>query len=160
LAVPVITIDSDNDERLADYRNVPDGELVERRGIFVAEGRYRKAIRTSMGAALLVPFARAEPWPDALRHLRDLGFASVALTPSADAAPLRDAVAQLAERQVAVVLGHEGDGLTREALEACEHHARIPMSGFDSLNVASAAAIALYELRRAGYSRPPRRTFK
>ena len=42
---------------------------------------YRKAIRTSMGAALQVPFARAEPWPAALTELRDLGFAVVAMTP-------------------------------------------------------------------------------
>jgi tRNA G18 (ribose-2'-O)-methylase SpoU len=210
LAVPVITIDDQDDERLADYRNIPDADLVERRGIFVAEGRlvvrrlleesplaarsvmvteaalgsigdtlaarpalpvyrvsqavmdgvagfnihrgclaigerpasvpwpevvarartilvlegignadnvggifrnaiafgvdavligpgcadplYRKAIRTSMGAALLVPFAKAAAWPDALHQLTTLGFLVIALTPSAEAAPLREAV--------------------------------------------------------------------
>ena len=113
-----------------------------------ADPLYRKAIRTSMGAALLVPFASAEPWPNALRQLQALGFVVVALTPSADARLLHDVAAQCADRPIAIVLGHEGEGLTTEALEACEHRARIPMAGCDSLNVASAAAIALYERRR------------
>ncbi len=107
---------------------------------------YRKAIRTSMGAALQVPFARAEPWPGAVRELRQLGFAVVAMTPSAGAQPLRKTVEAAAGRPVAIVLGHEGDGLTADALAACELQARIPMRGeVDSLNVATAAAIALYE---------------
>lgn len=106
---------------------------------------YRKAIRTSMGAALRVPFARAEPWPQVLHELRHEGLALVALTPSGDAPPLRDCVARLANRRVAIVLGHEGEGLTPAALDACEYRARIPMAGgVDSLNVATAAAIALY----------------
>ena len=51
---------------------------------------------------------------------------------------------------MALVLGHEGDGLTTEATAACTHLARIPMPGaVDSLNVAMAAGIALYELQRA-----------
>ena len=271
MAVPLIAIEAEDDERLADYRNIPDPDLVGRHGLFVAEGRlvvrrlleesrltprsvmvtgvalesiadalaarpelpvyrvtqtvmdgvagfnihrgclaigerpadapwtavvarartilvlerianadnvggifrnaiafgadavlrgpacadplYRKAIRTSMGAALLVPFASAEPWPDVLRQLQSLGFVVVALTPSADAPLLHEVAAQCADRPVAIVLGHEGEGLTAGALEACEHRARIPMrpgrtAAFDSLNVASAAAIALYELRR------------
>ena len=115
---------------------------------------YRKAIRTSMGAALRVPFARAEPWPEALHELRRMGFVLLALTPAADASPLRECTLRLrsgqvgvADRPVALVLGHEGDGLSDGALEACELRARIPMAaGFDSVNVASAAAIALYEI--------------
>jgi tRNA G18 (ribose-2'-O)-methylase SpoU len=48
---------------------------------------------------------------------------------------------------VALVLGHEGDGLSVAALDACDHRMRIPVaSGVDSINVAVAAAIALYEL--------------
>ena len=110
---------------------------------------YRKAIRTSMGAALQVPFARAEPWPGALTELRRLGFAVVAMTPSPGAPPLRQSVGAIAGRPIAIVLGHEGEGLTAEALAACEFQARIPMiREVDSLNVATAAAIALYEFRR------------
>jgi tRNA G18 (ribose-2'-O)-methylase SpoU len=112
---------------------------------------YRKAIRTSMGAALQVPFARAEPWPQVLRDLRGRGFAVIAMTPAPSASSLREVAAALAGRKVAVVLGHEGDGLTAAALAACELQARIPIEGdVDSLNVAAAAAIALYELYRAG----------
>ena len=44
---------------------------------------YRKAIRTSMGAALGVPFARLDDWPDALTLVREAGFTIAALTPRA-----------------------------------------------------------------------------
>jgi tRNA G18 (ribose-2'-O)-methylase SpoU len=110
---------------------------------------YRKAIRTSMGASLQVPFGRADPWPAALIDLRALGFAVIAMTPAPGARPLRDVADAVAGRPAAIVLGHEGDGLTSDALAACEFHARIPIgSGVDSLNVAAAAAIALYEFGR------------
>ena len=116
---------------------------------------YRKAIRTSMGAALQVPFARATPWPDALTELRRLGFAVIAMTPSEGAPPLREAVHASDGRPVAIVLGHEGDGLTTGALAACECQARIPIdSGVDSLNVATAAAIALYEFAGSASRNP------
>ena len=107
---------------------------------------YRKAIRTSMAAALAVPFAHIDPWPDGLRELRNQGMTVIGLSPCADALPIRD-VATLAHRRVAIVAGHEGDGLTREARAACATIARIPMAqGIDSLNVATAVAIALYQL--------------
>jgi tRNA G18 (ribose-2'-O)-methylase SpoU len=114
-----------------------------------ADPLYRKAIRTSMGAALQVPFARLDPWPDALVALRTAGFTLVGLTPAASAAPLSKVEAHLTEQRVAILLGHEGDGLTAEALAACTATARIPMhDGTDSVNVATAAALALYELQR------------
>jgi tRNA G18 (ribose-2'-O)-methylase SpoU len=47
---------------------------------------YRKAIRTSMGAALRVPFARADEWPAILSSVRAAGFTLVALTPAVEAA--------------------------------------------------------------------------
>lgn len=265
--MPVVRIDDPDDARIDDYRNVPDAELIERRGIFVAEGRlvvrrllestrlhtrsvmvtptahdalddvldrqpglpvyiapqalvdavigfnvhrgclaigerpaavdwrelasharrlvvlervgnadnvgaifrnaaafgvdavlldpscadplYRKAIRTSMGAALSLPFAYVSPWPAALRELRDSGILTLAMTPSADARALDECAAALRDRRVAVVVGHEGEGLTRGALDACDHRGRIPMApGVDSLNVATATAIALYEIAR------------
>ena len=110
---------------------------------------YRKAIRTSMGAALQVPFARMEPWPSALRALREQGCSLIALLPTAERT-LQDVVEGLSPAaQTAIVLGHEGDGLSPDALAACDLHARIPMAaGVDSLNVATACAIALYELTR------------
>ena len=110
---------------------------------------YRKAIRTSMGAALTVPFAEAEPLPDALSEAAHEGWVVMAMTPSPTALPLRPLVLAIADRPVVVVVGNEGEGLSDAALDACTHRARIPMmSHVDSLNVATAAAIALYELHQ------------
>jgi len=112
-----------------------------------ADPLYRKAIRTSMGAALTLPFAAVDPWPVALSELRREGWAVAALTPAADAMPIRDFASATRPQRVALVLGHEGEGLTDPALAACEYHVRIPIRpSVDSLNVATAAAIALYEL--------------
>ncbi|MNC93835.1 tRNA guanosine-2'-O-methyltransferase [compost metagenome] len=63
----------------------------------------------------------------------------------------------MAERErCALVLGHEGEGLSAAAMAACERRVRIPMTGFDSLNVATAAAIALYALGPADRCGPSR----
>lgn len=116
-----------------------------------ADPLYRKAIRTSMGAALVMPFGRVPSVPDVLDELREAGFATVAMTPSSSALPLPEVVDAAAARPVAIVLGHEGEGLTQGALEACEFHARIPVSSdVDSLNVATASAVALYEFNGDG----------
>ncbi|MPY77194.1 MAG: RNA methyltransferase [Actinophytocola sp.] len=107
---------------------------------------YRRSVRVSMGHVLRVPFATADEWPAALKTLRDNGFRVTALTPRRDAAPLRDVVPGEGER-IAVLLGAEGDGLTDAAIEASDVPVRIPMAeGVDSLNVATAGAIAFYEL--------------
>ena len=112
-----------------------------------ADPLYRKAIRTSMGAALLIPFARVPEWPQALSELAREGVAVVALTPSSTAPCVRTVAAELSGRRVALVLGHEGEGLTQAALDVCTHRARISIAaGVDSINVATAGAIALYEL--------------
>jgi tRNA G18 (ribose-2'-O)-methylase SpoU len=114
-----------------------------------ADPLYRKAIRTSMGAVLTVPFADADPWPATLKDLAADGWALAALTPAHDAMPLHDFSSATRPLRVAVVLGHEGDGLTDVALAACEYRVRIPIRpSVDSLNVATAAAIALYELNK------------
>lgn len=112
-----------------------------------ADPLYRKSIRTSMGAALTTAFAGMAPWPGALRELRTSGVALVALTPTTAAMRLREVFAAIGARPLALLVGHEGDGLTTEALELCEYRARIPITAaVDSLNVGTAAAIALYEL--------------
>jgi len=112
---------------------------------------YRKAIRTSMGAALKVPFASMTDWPGDLDALRATGFTRVALTPAPGADDLRGTVAQglSPASKIALLLGHEGTGLSEDALRAADIRVRIPMTAeVDSLNVATAAAIALYELSR------------
>jgi tRNA G18 (ribose-2'-O)-methylase SpoU len=114
-----------------------------------ADPLYRKAIRTSMAAALVVRFARVASAALALQELRAAGFATVALTPAVSAPSIGSIMDALAARPVVVALGHEGDGLTPAALDACEFLARIPISSsVDSLNVGAAAAIALYECSR------------
>ncbi len=106
---------------------------------------YRKAVRTSMAAALEVPFVFAAAWPDAVDTLRASGFSIVALTPDAQARPLDDVPP--ASSRVALLVGAEGDGLTRAALEAADMCARIPMTTrVDSLNVTTAASIAMYHV--------------
>jgi tRNA G18 (ribose-2'-O)-methylase SpoU len=116
-----------------------------------ADPLYRKAIRTSMGATLTMPFAAADPWPSTLTELTGQRWTVAALTPSSDALPLRDFVTIARSQRVALVLGHEGDGLTAAALTACNYRVRIPIhSSVDSLNVAMAATVALYELGQRG----------
>ncbi|MDP1821558.1 MAG: RNA methyltransferase [Acidimicrobiales bacterium] len=113
-----------------------------------ADPLYRRSTRVSLGHVLTVPFARVEPggWPGALDGLRRVGLVTVALTPSGDAEPLGRLVADPPER-VALLLGAEGQGLTDAALSAVDRRVRIPMaSGVDSVNVATASAIALSAL--------------
>ena len=123
-----------------------DTVLLERNCI---DPLYRKAIRTSMGAALTMPYAEAEPWPDVLRELGRDGWVVVGMTPSATALPVRPLALTISDRPVVVVVGSEGEGLSEAALDACTHRVRIPMTNnVDSLNVATAAAIALYDLHQ------------
>ncbi|OKH73090.1 rRNA methyltransferase [Mycobacterium sp. SWH-M1] len=118
-------------------------------GAGCADPLYRRAVRVSMGHALLVPFARAQSWPGGLNMLRDKGFRLVAMTPGAGAQRLADAFAGLAGDKVAILVGAEGPGLAEHTMRACDVRARIPMSrGTDSLNVATAAALAFYERDR------------
>lgn len=115
-----------------------------------ADPLYRRSVRVSMGTVLLVPFAPLTgAWPGSAELLRSKGFTVVALTPRADAVSLRQA--GLTGRRVAVLLGSEGPGLTDAALDAADLLVRIPMApGVDSLNVATAGAIAFAEIAAGG----------
>lgn len=106
----------------------------------------RRALRVSMGTGLKIPFAR--PGTDAIVTdlLRGHGYLSIALTPHHDAIPL-DRVAGDDSRKVAIMLGSERDGLSEDTMAGCDLRVRIPMHhGTDSLNVAAAAAVALWRL--------------
>ena len=105
-----------------------------------ADPLYRRSVRVSMGHVLRVPFATVPTL--------DLpGFTTVALTPHPPAVPL-STVDPRTER-VALLVGAEGPGLATETLAAADIQVRIPMqSGVDSLNVATAAAIALHHFTR------------
>ncbi|HWA66627.1 MAG TPA: RNA methyltransferase [Mycobacteriales bacterium] len=112
-----------------------------------ADPLYRRCVRVSMGAVFTVPYARATSWPDAIGGLRAAGFRTLALTPAPDAVDLGGVEFDPDDR-IAIVVGTEGEGLTRPAIEACEAAVQIPMAaGIDSLNVATAAGIAMWELR-------------
>jgi len=108
---------------------------------------YRRSVRVSVGAALTVPYTRLAPWPGGLEQLRAHGFALVALTPDPESEPLDDLARRPPDR-LAVVVGAEGPGLTDEVIAACDRSVHIPMApGVDSLNVATAAAIAFHRTR-------------
>lgn len=119
-------------------------------GAGCADPLYRRAVRVSMGHALLVPFARAPNWPAELKELRDNGFRLLAMTPDAGAELLATAVPAVGADKLAILVGAEGPGLTETAMRASDLRVRIPMArGTDSLNVATAAALAFYERARA-----------
>ncbi len=110
-----------------------------------ADPLYRRAVRVSMGHILTVPFSRLDPWPGGLDLLRRAGLAAVALTPGGG--ERIDSFAAPADRGVALLLGAEGPGLSDAALAAADFRVRVPMApGVDSLNVATAAAVALHRL--------------
>lgn len=109
---------------------------------------YRKAIRTSMGGTLCVPFAKAENLVDLLRGLRALGFAIWAFDPAEPAVDLGSPEAK-EPGPLALLFGTEGPGLTQAALAEADLRVRIPMEpGVDSLNVSAAAGIGLFSTRR------------
>ncbi|HEX2904141.1 MAG TPA: RNA methyltransferase [Jatrophihabitans sp.] len=119
-----------------------DGVLLDPR---CADPLYRRSVRVSMGNVFGVPFARLpQPWPAALELLPEHGVEVLALTPR----PQAPALATLAPpARWAVLLGAEGPGLSEAALAHVRHWVRIPMApGVDSVNVATAGAIALAHL--------------
>jgi tRNA G18 (ribose-2'-O)-methylase SpoU len=110
-----------------------------------ADPLYRRCVRVSMGHVLRIPIARFTQWPDGLDSLRRAGFTMLALTPSPDALTIDEIVPA---GRIALLLGSEGTGLSDAALHAADTHVRIPMANaVDSLNVATAAAIAFQRLR-------------
>ncbi|MEO8094653.1 MAG: RNA methyltransferase [Pseudolysinimonas sp.] len=112
-----------------------------------ADPLYRRSVRVSMGTVLQVPWTRLADWPLGAQQLRDAGFHIAALALSPTAVSLDEFAADPPER-IAIVLGAEGDGLSVAALEHADTVVTIPMlHGVDSLNVASASAVALYALR-------------
>ncbi|MFE5858770.1 TrmH family RNA methyltransferase [Streptomyces sp. NPDC056500] len=109
-----------------------------------ADPLYRRSVKVSMGAVFAVPYARLDVWPAGLEAVRQAGFRLLALTPD-DSATAIDEAAPHREERVALMLGAEGDGLSRRALAAADDRVRIPMAhGVDSLNVGAAAAVAFY----------------
>ncbi len=129
------------------------------RGVLLSDGccspLYRKSIRTSMGAALVLPFSMGGDWHGELRRLRDLGFTLVAMTPGQDTESVEALRADPGARLV-LLLGAEGEGLTNDTLALADRRIRIPIDpSFDSINVAAAAAVALYVASTRESGPPP-----
>jgi tRNA G18 (ribose-2'-O)-methylase SpoU len=112
-----------------------------------ADPLYRRSIRVSMGTVFQVPWTRIEPWPGGVAQLGELGFTTAALALTEESVGLDELAADPPDR-LALVLGTEGDGLSRHTLAAVDLTVRIPMAGgVDSLNVAAAGAVATWALR-------------
>ena len=111
----------------------------------------RRAVRVSMGTVFQVPWTRIgeehTDWPHpGIDRLRTLGFKTAAMALSDDSVSIDDA-RLAAEEKLAIILGTEGDGLSRTTIADCDYTVRIPMShGVDSLNVAAAGAVAFWQL--------------
>ena len=111
---------------------------------------YRKAVRTSMGTVFKIPWARIDcPWPGVgMNIIKDFGFKTAALALRDDALDI-EAKELAIEDKLAVILGTEGSGLCDETIDQSDYSVYIPMqSGVDSLNVAAAAAVAFWQLRK------------
>lgn len=112
-----------------------------------ADPLYRRAVRVSMGAVFQVPWTRLEPWPSGLSVLREAGLTIAALALDESAVSL-DVIERDPPERLAWLLGTEGDGLSRGALEGADLTVMIPMAGgVDSLNVAAASAVAFWATR-------------
>jgi len=111
-----------------------------------ADPLYRRSVRVSMGTVLQVPWTRLPDWPLGAEQLHAAGFHLAALALDDRAVPL-DAFAASAPERVALLLGAEGDGLSRAAIGVADSVVTIPMlHGVDSLNVAAASAVAIYAI--------------
>ena len=119
-----------------------------------ADPLYRRSVRVSMGHVLRVPFARLPAWS----ALGSAGYEVIALTPSPDGDELAGVAPPDGGRPRAVLVGAEGPGLSPAALSAADRRVRIPLApGVDSLNVATAAAVALHHLAGPPPAGPGRR---
>jgi tRNA G18 (ribose-2'-O)-methylase SpoU len=146
-------------EGLTDHENV--GGLFRNAAAFgvdavlldpaTADPLYRRSVRVSLGHVLRVPWTRLPAWPVGLGELRRGGFELLALTPAPQAEAI-DAVAldvEARKPRVALLVGAEGAGLSDAVLATCDRQVRIPIApGVDSLNVATAAAVAFHRLGR------------
>ena len=113
----------------------------------------RRAVRVSMGTVFQVPWGRigevAEDWPSrGIERLRALGFKTCAMALSDNSISIDDERLKK-EEKIAIILGTEGDGLSKRTIAQSDYTVKIPMShGVDSLNVAAAGAVAFWQLTR------------
>jgi tRNA G18 (ribose-2'-O)-methylase SpoU len=107
----------------------------------------RKAIRASAGGALRIPFATIHDWPGAIDELRRGGYDLLALTPGGTTELTELGRTRPLAARLGILVGNEGAGLTEAARREATLNVRIAMApGVDSLNAATACAIALHHL--------------
>lgn len=108
---------------------------------------YRKAVRVSMGHVLSVPWARSTDWSADLKRLKERWKTTLlAVERAGEARPLWNAPRP---DRWALVVGSEAQGLSRRTLDSCDHVLEVPMRrSIPSINVASAATVAMYEMTR------------
>lgn len=110
-----------------------------------------KVAKTALGTDRYLTFHRVEDSVAAAQAARDAGYRVVGIELADDAAPLHELLLGPA---TCMVVGHEDRGLTPSTLSACDDVAFLPLLGrVGSLNVATAASIALYEARRQSWAR-------
>ena len=111
-----------------------------------ADPLQRRCIRVSMGTVFQIPWARLkENW---ISQLHEAGFRIAAMALEKESISVSDPSLKSAER-LAVVLGSEGYGLRKETILESDSTVLIPMMHHvDSLNVAAAAAVAFWEVRK------------
>jgi tRNA G18 (ribose-2'-O)-methylase SpoU len=150
-------------EGLNDHQNV--GALFRNAAAFGVSGilldptcadpLYRRSIRVSVGHVLHTPFARLAPWPSGLSDVQAAGYLVASMSPRPKDGEAAGSLSELKARRfdtshpvgVALLFGAEGPGLTDEALTASDVVVPIPMAnGVDSVNVATAAAVAFHAL--------------
>lgn len=107
----------------------------------------RRAARVSMGTVFQIPWTFLPEEDKSLPQvLKDMGYTTVAMALCEDSISLRDSRLGQAEK-LAVIMGTEGDGLSKTTIADCDYTVMIPMGhGVDSLNVAAASAVAFWEL--------------
>ena len=114
---------------------------------------YRRALRVSVGNAFVIPWAymcrTEDEWvTKGLGMLKDAGFRTVALALRDDNINIDDPILK-SDNKIALIMGNEGYGLVPSVIEQCDYVAKIPMqNGVDSLNVAVAAGLAMWELTK------------
>jgi len=115
---------------------------------------HHKLEQTALGTDRSVPWRRVEDAAEAVAALRQQGVACVALETATGAVPYHRFDWSL---PAAIVLGNEAQGVSRSVLRLCDSLVELPLSGFkNSLNVATAAAVVLFDLaRRQGWLDPP-----
>jgi tRNA G18 (ribose-2'-O)-methylase SpoU len=106
----------------------------------------RRAVRSSMGGVFLLPVFESSNLAETLAELKRNGIHCVAAHPHANGRTITGAMLSMG---CCLVLGSEGYGISDAVLKECDEQAAIPMAPkVDSLNVANAAAVFLYEANR------------